>query len=73
LVKREKERWAMENQRDECFADMYVHPQETDYNIDTLFELIDASELDYPVHPKILVILILTKEYIFIIHRQSIN
>ncbi|TAE61631.1 MAG: class I SAM-dependent methyltransferase [Nostocales cyanobacterium] len=47
LVKREKERWAMENQRDECFADMYVHPQETDYNIDTLFELIDASELDF--------------------------
>ena len=47
LVKREKERWAMENQRDECFADMYVHPQETDYNIDTLFELIAASELDF--------------------------
>jgi SAM-dependent methyltransferase len=47
LVKREKERWAMENQRDECFADMYVHPQEFDYNIDTLFELIDASELDF--------------------------
>lgn len=47
LVKREKERWAMENQRDECFADMYVHPQETDYNIDTLFKLIDASELDF--------------------------
>jgi SAM-dependent methyltransferase len=47
IVKREKERWAMENQRDECFADMYVHPQETDYNIDTLFELIDASGLDF--------------------------
>jgi len=47
LVKREKERWSMENQRDECFADMYVHPQEIDYNIDTLFELIDASGLDF--------------------------
>ncbi|MBD2294235.1 class I SAM-dependent methyltransferase [Anabaena sphaerica FACHB-251] len=47
LVKREKERWAMENQRDECFADMYVHPQEFDYNIDTLFDLIDASELNF--------------------------
>ncbi|WP_414752425.1 class I SAM-dependent methyltransferase [Anabaena sp. CCY 9910] len=47
LVKREKERWAMENQRDECFADMYVHPQEVDYNIDTLFELIDASGLEF--------------------------
>ena len=47
LVKREKERWSMENQRDECFADMYVHPQEIDYNIDTLFELINASGLDF--------------------------
>ncbi len=26
---------------------MYVHPQEIDYNIDTLFELIDASGLDF--------------------------
>ncbi len=47
LVKREKERWSMENQQDECFADMYVHPQEIDYNIDTLFELIDASGLEF--------------------------
>jgi SAM-dependent methyltransferase len=47
LVKREKERWSLENHRDECFADMYVHPQEIDYNIETLFELIDASGLDF--------------------------
>ncbi|HEY9909911.1 MAG TPA: class I SAM-dependent methyltransferase [Thermosynechococcaceae cyanobacterium] len=47
LVQREKERWSIENQRDECFADMYVHPQETDYTIDTLFELIDASGLEF--------------------------
>jgi hypothetical protein len=47
IVKREKERWSMENQRDECFADMYVHPQEIDYNIDTLFDLIDASGLAF--------------------------
>lgn len=47
LVQREKERWSMENQRDECFADMYVHPQEIVYNIDTLFELIDASGLEF--------------------------
>lgn len=47
LVKREQERWAIENHKDECFADMYVHPQEIDYNIDTLFELIDASGLDF--------------------------
>lgn len=47
LVQREKERWSLENQRDECFADMYVHPQEIDYTIDTLFELIDASGLEF--------------------------
>jgi SAM-dependent methyltransferase len=47
LRRREQERWAMENQQDACFADMYVHPQEIDYNINTLFELIDASGLDF--------------------------
>ncbi|MFM7426874.1 MAG: class I SAM-dependent methyltransferase [Elainella sp.] len=47
LVRREAERWAIENHRDECFADMYVHPQEIDYNIDSLFELIDASGLEF--------------------------
>lgn len=47
LVKYEKEHWALENQRDECFADMYVHPQEVDYNIESLFELIDASGLEF--------------------------
>lgn len=47
IVKREKERWALDNQRDACFADMYVHPQEIDYNINTLFDLIEASKLDF--------------------------
>lgn len=47
LVQYERRRWAFENQRDECFADMYVHPQEIDYNIETLFELIDASSLEF--------------------------
>ncbi len=47
LLKQEKERWSWENHRDESFADMYVHPQEIDYNIDTLFELIDASGLEF--------------------------
>jgi SAM-dependent methyltransferase len=47
ILKREKERWSWENQRDENFADMYLHPQEIDYNVDTLFELIDASGLDF--------------------------
>jgi SAM-dependent methyltransferase len=47
ILKREKERWAMENHRDASFADMYVHPQEIDYNIDTLFEFIEASGLEF--------------------------
>ncbi|MEE3717412.1 class I SAM-dependent methyltransferase [Tumidithrix elongata RA019] len=47
LRKREQERWSWENQRDACFADMYVHPQEIDYNINTVFELIDASGLEF--------------------------
>ncbi len=47
LVKREKERWSLENHWDQSFADMYVHPQEVDYNITTLFELIDASGLEF--------------------------
>lgn len=47
ILKREKERWAMENNRDASFADMYVHPQEVDYNIDTLFEFIDAAGLEF--------------------------
>lgn len=47
LVKREKERWALENQRDACFADMYLHPQEIDYSIETLWDLIGASGLEF--------------------------
>ncbi|NET57389.1 MAG: class I SAM-dependent methyltransferase [Symploca sp. SIO2E6] len=47
IVKRDKERWSLENHQDECFADMYVHPQEIDYNIDTVFELIEASGLEF--------------------------
>ncbi|NEQ42809.1 MAG: class I SAM-dependent methyltransferase [Leptolyngbya sp. SIOISBB] len=47
LRQREQDRWSWENQRDECFADMYVHPQEIDYNIDTVFELIEASGLEF--------------------------
>ncbi len=47
LRKREQERWSWENQQDACFADMYVHPQEIDYNINTVFELIDASGLEF--------------------------
>ena len=47
ILRQEKERWSLENFRDESFADMYVHPQEIDYNVETLFDLIAASGLDF--------------------------
>jgi SAM-dependent methyltransferase len=47
ILKQEQERWSLENHRDEAFADMYVHPQEIDYNIETLFDLIEASGLEF--------------------------
>ena len=47
LRQREQERWSWENQRDEYFADMYVHPKEISYNINTVFELVDAFGLEF--------------------------
>jgi SAM-dependent methyltransferase len=47
LKVREATRWAAENARDATFADMYCHTCETDYDVRTLFEMIDASGLDF--------------------------
>jgi 2-polyprenyl-3-methyl-5-hydroxy-6-metoxy-1,4-benzoquinol methylase len=47
ILQQDKQLWSLENHRDESFADMYVHPQEIDYNVDTLFNLIEASGLDF--------------------------
>jgi len=47
LRRREQERWSLENQRDANFADMYVHPQEVDYTVDTLFEFVESSGLTF--------------------------
>lgn len=47
LKQREQERWSMENHKDECFADMYVHPQEIDYNVNTVLDFAAASGLDF--------------------------
>ncbi|PZO42370.1 MAG: SAM-dependent methyltransferase [Pseudanabaena frigida] len=47
LRRREQDRWSWENQQDACFADMYVHPHEIDYNVNSLFELINASGLEF--------------------------
>jgi SAM-dependent methyltransferase len=38
VKRREQERWAMENERDSTFADMYLHPQEVDYTVPSLFK-----------------------------------
>ena len=47
ILQQEKKLWSLENHRDESFADMYVHPQEIDYNVETLYDLIEASGLDF--------------------------
>ncbi|MEN9216590.1 MAG: class I SAM-dependent methyltransferase [Gloeomargarita sp. HHBFW_bins_162] len=47
LVRRERERWALDNTHDATFADMYVHPQEIDYTVQTLFDLINDSGLEF--------------------------
>jgi len=47
LARHERERWSLDNQRDACFADMYLHPQAIEYNIETLFELVDRSGLRF--------------------------
>jgi len=47
LKLREKTRWAQENKKDATFADMYLHPCEVDYDVTTLFELIDQSGLEF--------------------------
>ena len=47
ILQQENKLWSLENHRDESFADMYVHPQEIDYNVEALFDLIEASGLDF--------------------------
>jgi SAM-dependent methyltransferase len=47
LVQREKTRWSLENQKDECFADMYLHPHEVNFTIDSLFAMIADSGLEF--------------------------
>jgi len=44
---REETRWSQENQRDSTFADMYCHPQEIDYTVPSVFELVQKSGLEF--------------------------
>eukprot|EP00171_Calliarthron_tuberculosum_P001956 IDg1956t1 len=47
LKQRERDRWEQENKKDATFADMYLHPHEVDYDIESLFRLIDQSGLQF--------------------------
>ncbi|WP_320673970.1 class I SAM-dependent methyltransferase [Prochlorococcus sp. MIT 1341] len=40
-----EEKWSDECRADVNFADMYLHPQEVNYNLDTLFQLIENTDL----------------------------
>jgi SAM-dependent methyltransferase len=47
LRRHHEERWALDTSADANFADMYLHPQETSYNLERLFALIDAGGLRF--------------------------
>lgn len=47
LKMRENQRWSQENRKDATFADMYLHPQEVDYDVDSLRALIEGSGLEF--------------------------
>ena len=42
-----EQRWAVDCAADANFADMYLHPQETSYNLVSLFDLIDSVGLHF--------------------------
>lgn len=47
LRRNHEQRWLIDTAADSNFADMYLHPQETSYDLKTLFALIEASELHF--------------------------
>nr|AUG32144.1 putative methyltransferase [Paulinella longichromatophora] len=47
LRKHHEERWALDTAADANFADMYLHPQETSYNLSKLFNLIKSAGLEF--------------------------
>ena len=42
-----EQRWALDTQADVNFADMYLHPQETSYTIDSLMAFVAQADLDF--------------------------
>ena len=47
LRRHHEERWALDTAADANFADMYLHPQETSYDLARLFGLIEAGGLHF--------------------------
>jgi SAM-dependent methyltransferase len=47
LRRHHEERWALDTAADANFADMYLHPQETSYDLERLFALIASSGLQF--------------------------
>ena len=45
LARHHRERWAVDCAADANFADMYLHPQETSYNLERLFRFIGTAGL----------------------------
>ncbi|MEB3158294.1 MAG: class I SAM-dependent methyltransferase [Synechococcus sp.] len=47
LRRHHDQRWALDTAADSNFADMYLHPQESSYNLRSLLALIDAAGLEF--------------------------
>ena len=47
LARNHRERWAVDCTADANFADMYLHPQETSYDLSRLFALIESAGLHF--------------------------
>ncbi len=47
LRRHHEQRWALDTAADANFADMYLHPQETSYNLERLFAFIGRSGLEF--------------------------
>lgn len=47
LRRHHEQRWALDTQADVNFADMYLHPQETSYNVQTLMAFVAQAELEF--------------------------
>ena len=47
IARHHRERWAVDCAADANFADMYLHPQETSYNLERLFRFIGTAGLHF--------------------------